>query len=203
MTEIHNVVAVTFADDASAYQGLSTLRTAAADGRIDLIGAAVVSRDAGGRLSIPEAGDTRIGEGIAGGGLIGVLVGILGGPLGMLIGWGTGALIGGVIDLDRASRGDELLAGFSRAVPPGSTALIAEVREPAIEVVDTEMGKIGGTVVRRPASEVLAELEAAEDASKAAEAEARRVVREQKKQAREEKFDERKAKLRARFGLDD
>ncbi|MGW6460264.1 hypothetical protein ACWF94_30805 [Streptomyces sp. NPDC055078] len=49
------------------------------------------------------------------------------------------------------------------------------------EVIDGEMGKLGGTVLRRPADEVLAELEAAEYAAKAAVGEARRIVREEKK----------------------
>ena len=46
------------------------------------------------------------------------------------------------------------------------------------------MGALGGTVVRRSAEEVLAELEASEEATKAAEKEARRVMREHGKAER-------------------
>jgi uncharacterized membrane protein len=200
MTETHNVVAVSFDNDSAAYQALSQLKNAAADGRIDLRSAAIVRRDQDGRLSIPEGGDTQVGAGWTGGSLVGMLVGVLGGPVGMLVGWGTGALIGGLLDIDRASHSDALLGAFSRAVPPGATSLVAEVVEPAVEVVDGEMAALGGTVVRRPAGEVLSELEAAQDAAEAAADEARRVVREQKKQERKDKFDDRVAALKAKLG---
>lgn len=200
MTETDNIVAVTFTDNSAAYEGLSVLRQCAADGRIELDAAAVVTRGKDGRLSVPEGDETWVGTGTLGGSLVGILVGVLGGPIGMLIGWGTGALIGGVLDVDQSERGDELIAEFGRMVSPGSTALVAEVVEPAVEVVDGEMASLGGTVHRRPAADVLAELEAAEEAAEEAEATARRVVREQKKKDRKEKVEDRKAALKAKLG---
>ena len=47
-------------------------------------------------------------------------------------------------------------------MPPETTAVIATVAEPAVEVMDREMGKLGGEVTRRPVFEVLDELEASE-----------------------------------------
>ena len=83
---------------------------------------------------------------------------------------------------------------MSMAIPVGSSALIAEVDEYAVEVVDGEMAALGGTVTRRPAEEVLAELEAAEQAARASEKEARRVMREAKKAERAEKREQSKEK---------
>ena len=83
---------------------------------------------------------------------------------------------------------------MSKSIPNGKTAIIAEVDEAAVEVVDGEMAAFGGTVTRRPAEEVLAELEAAEEAARASEKEARRVMREAKKAERTEKHEQSKEK---------
>jgi uncharacterized membrane protein len=99
----------------------------------------------------------------------------------MLLGLGTGALAGGLVDVDRADTSDEVLTQMGSEVPVGQTALIAEVDEYAVEVIDDEMGKIGGTVARHSAEDVLAALEASEQAAWAAEMEARRVMRERRK----------------------
>jgi hypothetical protein len=44
-------------------------------------------------------------------------------------------------------------------------ALVAEVTEPAEEVIDGVMGALGGKVTRRPASDVYADVVSAENAS--------------------------------------
>ena len=110
-----------------------------------------------------------------------MLVGVLGGPVGVLLGWGAGALIGGAFDVDRAVTSDEALTVLGRAIPPESTAVIASVEEPAVEVIDGEMTKLGGEVTRRSVADVMGELEAVEAAADAAAREARRTVREQRK----------------------
>ena len=110
-----------------------------------------------------------------------MLVGVLGGPVGVLLGWGAGAMMGGAFDVDRAVTSDEALTVLGQAIPTGSTAVIASVEEPAVEVIDGEMKKLDGEVTRRSAAEVMSELEAAEAAADAAAREARRTVREQRK----------------------
>lgn len=209
MSTNHNVVAVTFHENSEAYQALSVLRRLADEGRVDVLGAAVVERKADGTIEVPEGADNVIGAGLAGGSLIGMLVGVLGGPLGVLLGWGVGAAAGVLVDADRAGRGDEVLAQMGTAVPAGQAALVAEVEEYAVEVIDDEMGALGGTVVRRSAEEVLAELEASEEAAKAAEKEARRVMRERRKaereakhEARAEQWDERLKSLKHKLAGD-
>jgi Protein of unknown function (DUF1269) len=68
--------------------------------------------------------------------LTGGLVGVLGVPVGLLLGLGTGALIGGLSDMDEADMQDETLARVGRHVPPARNALLAEVDEYADDVVD-------------------------------------------------------------------
>ena len=201
MADIDNVVAVRFPEASKAYQALSVLKECDADGRIGLRAAAVVERTPQGDLRIPEGTDNVGLVGTAGGGLIGMLVGVLGGPLGMLLGWGTGALVGGAVDLDRAETAEDALTALARTIPPGSTAVVASVAEPAVEVIDGEMEKLGGEVTRRTVDDVIAELEAAEDAADAAAKEARRALREKRKADLTGELSARIGKLKDRLGI--
>ena len=190
-----NVVSIAFADSSKAYQAFTEIKNLSTAGALQLKSGAIVVRDTEGKLSFPDGVDQVTGTGFAGGGLIG----ILGGPLGMLLGWGSGALIGGALDAGRASATNEVLGEFSRALPVDSTAVIAEVVEPSELPLDDVVSKLGGTIVRRPVSEVVAELEAAEAAAEAAQAEARRVVRERKKAEYKEALEDRKAAVEKRW----
>jgi uncharacterized membrane protein len=199
MTEVENVVVVGFAESSKAYQALSVLKECSAEGRIGLESAAIVERTQEGELRVPESVDNDELVGMASGSLIGMLIGVLGGPLGVLIGWGGGALMGGAFDVDRAVSSDEALTVLGRAIPPGTTAVIASVEEPAVEVIDAEMYKLGGEVTRRPVAEVMGELEAAEEAADAAAREARRELREKRKAEVHANVDERVGKLKEKL----
>jgi uncharacterized membrane protein len=199
MAEVDNVVVVRFSEAGKAYQALSVLKDCDAEGRIKLEAAAVVERTPKGELRIPEGADDPGLVGTASGSLMGMLIGVLGGPVGVLIGWGGGALMGGAFDADRAEISDEALGVLGRAIPPGSTAVIASVSEPAVEVIDGEMEKLGGEVTRKPLAEVMDELEAAEDAAEAASREARRTVRQKRKAEVEAGVDERVGKLKEKL----
>lgn len=185
------MVVVRFAESSRAYQALSVLKECGAEGRIGLRSAAVVERTPEGELRIPEGTDNVGLVGTASGSLIGMLVGVLGGPVGVLVGWGGGALIGGAFDVDRAVKSDEALTALGRAMPPGSTAVVATVAEPAVEVINGEMTKLEGEVTRRPVAEVMDELEAAGEAAEAAAREARRTLRQERKAEVRASVDER------------
>ena len=194
-----NVVVVRFNEPSKAYQALSVLKDCDASGRIVLESAALVERTPDGALQIPEDADNLGPIGAASGSLIGMLVGVLGGPVGVMLGWGGGALIGGAFDIDRAVTSDEALTVLGRAIPPESTAVIASVGEPAVEVIDGEMAKLGGEVTRRSAADVMDELEAVEAAADAAAREALRTVHEQRKAEVHADVDERMGKLREKL----
>jgi uncharacterized membrane protein len=206
MSSWHNVLTVTFEEESKAYQAMGALRQADAEGRLEVDGAVIVARQADGTIRTYEGEDTTIGSGIAGGSLIGMLVGVLGGPLGVLLGLGAGAAVGAVVDVDRADQADDVLSLMSATIPAGKTAIVAEVREYAVEVLDGEMTTLGGTITRRPAGELLAEMEAAEEAAAASAKEARRLMREAKKAERaakreesKEMWDERLAALKSKL----
>jgi uncharacterized membrane protein len=199
MAEVENVVVVRFTEPSNAYQALSVLKECDAEGRIALQSAAIVERTAEGQLRIPEGAENVGPVGMASGSLLGMLIGVLGGPVGVLVGWGAGALVGGAFDIDRLDKSDEALTVFGRAIPPGSTAVMATVAEPAVEVIDGEMAKLGGEVTRRPVGEVVAELEASEEAANAAALEARRELAKKRESEMKEDLEERVGKLKEKL----
>jgi len=120
-----NVVVVRFTEPSKAYQALSVLKDCDAEGRIRLESAAIVERTAAGELQIQESDDNVGLVGTASGSLIGMLVGVLGGPVGLLLGWGSGALIGGLFDLDRANESDDALTVLGQAIPPAQILAVS------------------------------------------------------------------------------
>jgi uncharacterized membrane protein len=199
MAEMDNVVVVGFTEPSKAYQALSVLKDCDAQGRIALASGAVVERMPDGTLRVPEGAENLGPVGLASGSLLGMLIGVLGGPVGVLVGWGAGALVGGGFDIDRLAISNEALTVLGRAIPPGSTAVMATVSEPAVEVIDGEMAKLGGEVTRRPVLEVLAELETAEEAAHAAEKEARRELLAKRKAELSTGLEERVAALKEKL----
>ena len=177
-----NVLVVTFGDDpehdTNAYQALTELRQLDSQGQIKIAGAAVVTRDADGRVDVKsEVGnDSYVGS--ASGGIIGLLVGIIGGPVGMLLGGTYGALVGSLFDIDDIATTDSVLGEISNQVQPARTAVLAHVTEQSPEVIDTAMARLGGQVMRRPVFEVEQEIAAAQDAEREARGELRKARRE-------------------------
>ncbi len=199
MTAIESVAIVRFPQSSQAYQALSELRELNESlASLEVRSAALVERTPDGALRVPEQSDAVIGVGTATGGLLGMVVGVLGGPLGVLLGFGTGALIGGAFDVDRAVGVDSTLSVLSAQVPPGSTALIVDTVEETPEPLDQLAARFGATVERQPAAQVAAEVEAAEEAAEAAQKEADRVLRERRHAAAHAKFDTVKDKLHHR-----
>jgi|tagenome__1003787_1003787.scaffolds.fasta_scaffold20856756_2 uncharacterized membrane protein len=195
----HSVIAVAFEDDRSAYKALTVLKELDAQDRVDVREAVVVTRGEDGQVVTKDEVTSTFLPGTAGGGLIGLLVGIIGGPLGMLLGGSYGLLAGSLFDLYDADETGSALSAISSSVKPGRTALLAVVEEQSVEVVDTAMTDLGGTVLRRAVADVEAEIAAAEEAESTAKQEARkelnRAHRERDKAAVDAKLEDLKAKL--------
>jgi uncharacterized membrane protein len=192
-----NVVLVRFADQSKAYQALSTLKDIGADGRLQVRSAVLLERGPDGTIRVPEGADNATGFLLASGGLLGMLVGVLGGPLGMLLGGYAGMLGGATGAALRDVDADVALDSISKDIAPGQTVLVAEVGEEADEVLDKAMTNLGGTVTRRPASDVYDEIQSAENAQHAADQEARRVLREQRRAEHKQKWQQFQDKVKS------
>jgi uncharacterized membrane protein len=151
-------------------------------------------------VRVPEGDDAAPGVAVAGGGLIGMLVGVLGGPLGVLLGTSTGMVAGGVAAAAHADDQDIALTALAGQIAPGSTVLVAEVGEVTPDVVDKTMATLGGTVTRRSAADVYAEVQSARAAQEAAEAEARRVLRDQRRAEHQDQWEQFKNKVKSAVG---
>ena len=115
-----NMIVVGFTEPSKAYQALSVLKEL----RRRRVGSGSSPRRSpsarrSGELRIPESTDNVELVGTASGSLIGMLLGVLGGPVGVLLGWGTGALMGGAFDVDRAETSDEALTRSRPGDPAG------------------------------------------------------------------------------------
>ena len=195
-----NVIAVDFGDDDEAYAALARLKQLDSENDIDLRSAAVVTRDASGRVITKEAAGEEGMGGTATGGLIGLLVGILGGPLGILIGGATGLLVGSLFDLEDSEDTDSVLAAFSERVRSDHNTLLAELSEPSDhDVVDAVMSTRTGTVLRRDVGEVEAEVAAAEEAQRAARKRARKRLLKERHDKHKRDVDAKIAELKAKL----
>ena len=203
MPIVDNVVVVGFNENSKAYESLSVLKSLSDQKQLTARSAAIVERDQTGTLQIKDSLDTETGVATAGGGFVGMLLGVIGGPVGMLLGLTGGALAGGSFELRRADDQDEVLTQLNAAINPGHTVLVAQVNEPTEAVLDKAMADLDGIVLRRSEADVLAELEAAEEAAQAAQAAARKAVREQKKAEMKGKREDRIAALKAKFSRHD
>ena len=188
---------ITFEQNSQAYEAYSKLRGRA--GELGIVGAALVERDADGKITVPEGDDSLLGAGTAGGSLIGMLVGALGGPLGMLLGLYAGAATGLVVDASRADDQEGVLDRFAAHVPAGRSAVLAQTSEDSTAALDAAVAEFGGAIYRTPLDEVLDDLEAQNAAAEEAAAAARKAMRAERKADREADWKKRVEDLKARF----
>lgn len=183
-------VVTTFGSEANAYEGTRALKELHAQGDLTLYGMAVVTKDAGGKLTVKEAPDALAGTAV--GSLVGVLVGVLGGPAGVVVGLTTGMLLGSISDLLNVGVGANFLDKVSSELAPSKAAVIAEIDEDWVTPLNTRMEAIGGSVVREWRSDF-------EEAEIAKEAAARKAELAQLKAEMAQSGAEAKAKLQKRI----
>ncbi len=145
------IVAV-FDNETKAYDGLRALKDLHTEGSITEYAAAVVAKDADGKISVKQADE----EGPVGtfvGLATGSLIGLLGGPVGLAVGAVTGTFAGSLYDLAQVGVGSDFLDEVSQQLVPGKTAVVADVDEEWVTPLDTRIGALGGAVVRRTRDE--------------------------------------------------
>ncbi len=160
---MRSILLVTFREARAAHHAMSGLRQLDADGTIAVRTGALLERQSDGRLRVSEDADNVGLTATTSGGLVGALLGALSGPVGVLLGGAAGAAAGAVSDGDEAAASELLLTTIASRVPPGATAVVADVDEPAPDILDALAARLGGALTRRSRSEVEAKLKAAED----------------------------------------
>lgn len=110
--------------------------------------AAVVRRDAAGKLHINERGDLSTGGGAASGAALGAVIGLFGGPIGAVLGGAAGAAIGGIAArLIDSGIPDDRLRQIGAALQPGSSAIVAMIEHSWVGEIRGELQRAGGDVL--------------------------------------------------------
>ena len=159
---MENVILVPVEGLGRAHDLLGSLGRLAETGEIELRGAAVVERHPDGRWHFPEETAQPSYRGTITSGAVGAVIGLLAGPGGLLLGAAAGLLIGSSVEIGDTEDVEAILHALPRMVPPGATALLADVYETSPDAVDTAVKASGATALRRPRTEVERELAAAE-----------------------------------------
>jgi uncharacterized membrane protein len=139
---------VTFSDEARAQQGIQVLKSLSSDRSLVLHGAAVVTKDAEGKLSMHVASNDALGI-VATGTLIGGLAGLGVGLLAAAVMAAGGAVFGASATLTNRGANKKLVEDVSRHLRTASAALVADVDVDDIALLGSRMKEFGG-IVRRP-----------------------------------------------------
>jgi uncharacterized membrane protein len=180
---VENIVAVTFDEPGAAIQALNELQRLHESKALKVGTAAVLERRGDGTWRVAHETEHPTFAGTITGGLLGAILGALTGPLGLLLGGTAGLLAGELIDVTEDEAEELILEAMINRIPPGSTALLADVDEPVPDTLDAIMGKLGGRIMRWSRADVEAELEAAAEATDAGRRESRRIFHLKKEKA--------------------
>jgi uncharacterized membrane protein len=194
-----NVIAVSFSEDANAYEALSRLKELDSKGEVGVRDAAVVSRAEDGKIATKDQFGKDGVEKTVTGGLMGLVIGVLGGPFGVLVGGASGVLVGSLFDEDDADATESALADIAKSLPVGRAGLLADVSEDSPVAIDAVMANLAGTVVRRSALDVQAEVATAEDAQREAKKKAREELHDARRKKQKAEIDAKLADLRAKL----
>jgi uncharacterized membrane protein len=150
------VVVAAFPDEVSAAKVYEELKQARKDGTIVIQNAAVLRKDADGKLFVKDVYDMGAGKGAAIGGVLGGILGLLAGP----VGWVAlgGAVAGGLI-AKHADGGlsDARLQKLGEGLKPGSSAIVAVVEHVWVNDVQAAMAEAGADYVTEQISADIAE----------------------------------------------
>src|SRR5512136_1700181 len=150
------VVIAAFKDENKASEALKALKQARNQGLIKIVDAAVLRKDADGKLHIKETADMGGGKGAVIGGVLGAVVGVLVGP----VGWAAlgGAAIGGLAaKLHDGGFKDERLNKLGEGLGPGNSAIVAVVELSWVKQVEKAMADAGAQAVTEELSADIAQ----------------------------------------------
>jgi uncharacterized membrane protein len=157
------IIVAAFQDPNGASAALAELKQAKKQGLIKIEDAAVLVKDADGKLRIKETADMGGGKGAVIGGVVGGVIGLLAGP----VGWVAlgGAVIGGLVaKMHDGGFSDARLKQIGESLKPGSSAIIAVIDHTWVAEVERQMQKAGAdTVTASLSADIAKQLAAGKD----------------------------------------
>lgn len=158
------LIVAAFQDEQGAKAALRDLKQAHRSGLIRIENAAVLRKDAKGKLHIKETHDMGGGKGAAIGGVAGAAIGVLAGPA-LVVPAAVGALVGGLTaKLRDAGFPNHRLQRVGEGLTPGSSAIVAVVEHEWVEQVKKEMAEEGADILAETlGADIASQLEAGHD----------------------------------------
>ncbi len=157
------IIVAAFQDPNGASAALEGLKQARKQGLIKIENAAILTKDADGKLRIKETADMGGGKGAVIGGVLGGVIGLLAGP----VGWAAlgGAVIGGVAaKLSDGGFSDARLKQIGDSLKPGSSAIVAVIDHTWVAEVERQMQQAGAdTVTATLSADIAKQLESGKD----------------------------------------
>jgi uncharacterized membrane protein len=154
------IIVAAFQDQQAASDTLKQLQQARKGGLINIIDAAVLSKDAKGKVKIKETADAKADKGFAIGAITGGVLSLLAGPLGLMaLG---GGLVGGLAaKLKDGGFKETRLKQLTESLTPNSSALIAVVEHSWVTQVENLLADAATQVVTEAlGADIAAQLEA-------------------------------------------
>jgi uncharacterized membrane protein len=160
------LIVAAFQDEGGASAALSMLKEAKKEKLVAIKDAAVLRKDAEGKLHVNEIGDMTGTRGGAIGAVVGAGLGILTGGA-ALAAAGIGAVAGGLAAKLRDSGfNDQRLRKLGESLTPSSSAIVAVIEHTWVAELEEELRKAGAEVVREAiAADIAAQLEAGRNAA--------------------------------------
>jgi uncharacterized membrane protein len=146
------VIVAAFKDINGASDALKTLQEAKRESLIRIEDAAVITKDANGKVKIKETADMRAGKGATIGAVAGGVVGLLAGP----VGWAAlgGGVIGGLAAKMRdGGFPDARLKQLAEGLTPNSSALVAVIDHQWVAEVERQLASQQADLVTQTLSE--------------------------------------------------
>lgn len=156
MSSEPTLIAVSFDESLMAQELLLAFARLAKQNAIDIEDAAMVTKDADGKISLRQTRDVMTGQGAASGGWVGALVGIIGGPLGMLAGGALGAAAGGLFaKLRDVGIDDDHMKEMGEQLDRDSAALFVLLNDYDVTAVAMEFRRFDGELFTSTADEAI------------------------------------------------
>lgn len=160
------LIVAAFQTEDGASQALDQLKAAKKEHLIRIENAAILRKDAAGKIHIKDTKDIGGGKGAAMGGVLGAALGILTGGVGFAV-VGLGALAGGVSAKMRdGGFNDARLQRLGESLKPGSSAIVAVIEHRWVEDAEAAMRQAGADVLTETISaDIAAQLEAGRESA--------------------------------------
>ena len=142
------LLAIVFPGETRAREVLAVVDRLHREGAVDLHNAAVIVRDAAGKIAVHESNDFTPREGAVGGAVLGGVIGLLRGRLlgDALLGAGAGYVAGKVLDL---GFDDTFLNDIAATLTPNTSALVLAIEFDRLDEALRALDPYHGMIIRQ------------------------------------------------------